>query len=536
MRPTVSQLLRDHVTLSIASVDRLYLVGYCPKLMTPGQVFGFLRDHLGYPVVSPVLFDRLRKRFVGEIDTYVASSNIPMIEFERGKRKDDIAKERRAEFHGTDGVVFVGTAQERAMSFRGVKRSGPLVHFDFAMRSVFVNHYYFYVEDPDWGPAFVKVGSYLPYPVRLCVNGHEWAKRRLVEEGIAFESLDNGFLSCERPDRVQELCDDLGPEHVLRFFHRWSRRLPWPFTPHDRDCGYTHQISIRQAEMSLTQVFDRPVQGRHFFEEVIRENLDLGRPDRVSLLFPHTRWRRASPPTFGYRTRVITDGVNPSLHVEYKSSHVKQYFKEERALRTETTINDAHDVRVGKLVANLPKLKEVGQTINQKLLESERISEDCVLSEDAFDSLQHATTTTDGQRAAPLRFGDTRVLALLHALCMFLHLPLGFRNRDIRGYVANLLGIAVSTYTCGKMTYDLRRLRRKGLIERIPGTSRYRITPLGLRVAYFYSRLHLRILRPAWASLGPPPDELPRRLRTAFDRVDVEIERIIDAAALRTAA
>jgi hypothetical protein len=81
------------------------------------------------------------------------------------------------------------------------------------------------------------------------------------------------------------------------------------------------------------------VQRRHFFEAVIRENLDLGgRPDRVRLLFPcASRAPRRHPP-LGYRTRVITDGVQPSLHVEYKSSHVKQYFKEQHALRTETTI------------------------------------------------------------------------------------------------------------------------------------------------------------------------------------------------------
>ena len=100
----------------------------------------------------------------------------------------------------------------------------------------------------------------------------------------------------------------------------------------DRAAGYTHRLALQQVEVSLTQVFTRPVQGRHFFEAVIRENLDLGRPDRVGLLFPLRLTRTTPPPAWGYRTRVITDGVEPSLHVEYKSSHVKQYFKEQRAL------------------------------------------------------------------------------------------------------------------------------------------------------------------------------------------------------------
>jgi len=111
-------------------------------------------------------------------------------------------------------------------------------------------------------------------------------------------------------------------------------------TASDRTAGYDHRLAISQLEISLTQVFDQPVQGRHFFEAVIRENLDLGRPDRVGLLFPLRITRKTPPPRYGYRTRVITDGVQPSLHVEYKHSHVKQYFKEQRALRTETTINN----------------------------------------------------------------------------------------------------------------------------------------------------------------------------------------------------
>ncbi len=127
------------------------------------------------------------------------------------------------------------------------------------------------------------------------------------------------------------------------FFDRWTARLPWPLTAADRAAGYTHRLALQQVEVSLTQVFDRPVQGRHFFEAVIRENLDLGRPDRVGLLFPQRITRATPPPAYGYRTRVITDGVEPSLHVEYKHSHVKQYFKEQRALRTETTINNPTD-------------------------------------------------------------------------------------------------------------------------------------------------------------------------------------------------
>jgi hypothetical protein len=231
---------------------------------------------------------------------------------------------------------------------------------------------------------------------------------------------------------------------------------------------------------SLTQVFDRPVQGRHFFEAVIRENLDLGRPNRVRLLFPLRLTRATPPPAFGYRTRVITDGVQPSLHVEYKSSHVKQYFKEQHALWTETTINNPNDFYSTKAIDQLPYLRELGHQVNRKLLEVERVSHHCVLTQDALDRLQRPTVEC-GQRVSALRFADPRVMALFQALCAFTHLPRGFRNRDVRPAVEALLG---RPYTTAQMTYDLRRLRVKGLIHRIPKTHRYTVTSYGLKVAF----------------------------------------------------
>ena len=142
-------------------------------------------------------------------------------------------------------------------------------------------------------------------------------KRQLAREGIAFEALDNGILSCADPIRLQALCDGLSAEKIERLLRKWLAKLPHPFTAGDRKAGYRYELSILQAEFSLTQVLDRPVTGRIFFEEVIRENLDLGRPDQVQLIFGR-RVTRQTPGRF--RTRVLTEGVTPSLHIDYRHS------------------------------------------------------------------------------------------------------------------------------------------------------------------------------------------------------------------------
>lgn len=535
--PNVAQLLKEHVTLSTRCIDRLYINGYMPKLQTSGQLCYFLRDHLGFPIPSPAILRPRLARFVEGVKGFAEDRKIPIVQFKRGQRKDDIAREYRKGFEEKEGVVFIGVAQEKARSFKARRRSGHSggVIFDWSRQPVWVNHYYFYVQDRAWGPAFIKVCSYLPYPVKLCLNGHEWAKQCLREEGISFESLDNGILSCEHPERLQEVCDALGAADVQSFFDRWSRWLPWPLSTEDRAAGFDHKLSIWQCEVSLTQVFDRPVQGRHFFEAVIREHLDLGRPDQVKLLFPLRPSRRTPPPPRGYRTRVITRGVNTSLHLNYKRSHIKQYFKEERALRTETTINEPRDFHLNKGIENLEILRDIGDQVNRKVLEAERISQHCVLSEDTLQRLQ-APTTHDNQRASALRFGDRRVMAVLHALCHFFHLPMGFRNRDLRKHVAPLLGVDVDEYRGGKMTYDLRRLRLKGIIHRIPATHRYTVTTFGLRVAFLYTKIHLRVLRQAQASMAVDSTTVPSRLRQALEKVDKEIRKLCDGAALQPAA
>ena len=527
--PNIASIIRDHVSLSIRCMDRLYINGYLPKLQTSGQLAYFMTEHLGKPIPSPVLLQRLRERFVGSLKRWSEEQEIAMVRFERGQRKDDVACERRRKFQASEGVVFVGVAQERCWSFGAHRRrtAGGSVTFDFTRQSVFVNHYYFYFQDRDWGPGFLKVGSYAPYPVKLCLNGHEWAKQQLRREGIGFKSLDNGFFSCEDPDRLQSICDRLGPADVQACFDRWSHTVPWPLEPQYRAAGYEHALSIWQIETSLTQVFDRPVYGRQFFTEVIREHLDLGRPDRVSALFSKRLTKRTPPPKYGYKTRVFVEGVDPSIHVNFKHSEVKQYFKEQRALRTETTINDPLDVHSRKALRNLPYLRSVGDAVNQRLLDAETLSHDCQLSDSSFERLQRPVVQ-DGHRCPALRFGDPRVRALLQALCGFAHLPAGFRHRNLRAQVAAFLGDP--NYKTNQMTYDLRRLRRRGLIARLHGTHLYVLTTYGLKVAFFCSKLYLRVFRPAWAELESSVGSLPRRLKQAFERLTRELDRFVQHA------
>jgi hypothetical protein len=355
-----------------------------------------------------------------------------------------------------------------------------------------VNHYYFYCVDKEFGPFFIKFCSYFPYNAKLCINGHAYAKRQLAKRGIGFEASDNAILQCDDAKSLQRIADGLSAAKIDALLRRWLARLPHPFTAQDRRAGFLYQLSILQAEFALTQVLDRPLSGRIFFERVIRDNIDLGRPKNVQLIFDR-RVQKNTPSRF--RTRVMTQGVVPSLWVDYKSSTIKQYFKQQRAIRTETTVNNTRDFGIGRKIENLTALRKMAFTANRRLLHVQQLDHDPTVGQDEFDQLTKVTTV-NGQRVSGLKFGDPVVLAVLTALLVFRLLPQGFSNRDLRDHVAQLLVCSLDEFTLGRMSYHLRRLRLKGLIRRIGRTYRYGVTESGLRAALCYIGSHTRVIRP----------------------------------------
>ena len=372
--------------------------------------------------------------------------------------------------------------------------------------------------DADFGPFFLKFSTYFPYVAKLCINGNEWAKRQAAKAGIGFAPLDNGFSACDDVSALQAICDSLGGHHIEALLRKWLAILPNPFTLADEDAGYRYQLSILQAEFSLTQMLDRPVSGRIFFEQVLHDNLDIGRPDQIGLDFDRRiigKGRHATPGRF--RTRVITEGVVPSLHVDYKNAKIKQYYQEGRALRTETTINNTRDFGLSKRLTdqNLTALRQIGFTANRRLLGVQRISHDPIRGAQAFTELTAPIVTDEDTRIPGLRFGDARVHALLQALLIHRLLPRGFTNRDLRTLIAPLLGTTTEDITAGKMTYDLPRLRAHGLIHRIPHSRRHQITDARLQHALSFTHAHDHLLRTGLAELTDPDPPAPSRLRAA---------------------
>jgi hypothetical protein len=533
---TVNEVLSGHVALDIECLDRVYLNAYVPILQSSGQVVAFMTQYLDLPIPSPALLEKISQRFRRAVASFAEANDIPWVKFGKDDRKAEVMAPylKQAAAGGRSRVAAIGVAQEFQRVWtayrRDTKTAAP--QFTFAKADRRVTCYYFYLWDADFGPAFIKVCAYFPYPAKIWINGHEWAKRQATKAGITFTELSNGFAACEDPAALQQICDRLQPGTIEVFAQRWLHRLPMPFGRADQRAGYWWEISMRQVEVSRTLVFDAPRRARAFFEALIADNLDIGRPANVEIIF-NRHIRRDTPGVF--RTTIDRPVIGPDsggvvLNLFYKHSRIKQYLKDGRAMRIETVINAPRDLGCNARLPNLEALQAKARAANHRILEAERAGQGTVLASPAFERIAHPSVDADGRRTPALRFGDPRVMALAGALCTTLLAATGITNKSLRALMTGLLH---APYTPGQMTYDLRRLRLARLIRRIEHTNRYVLTPDGAKVAIFYTKLHNRLLRPLLAADQP---QAPAELRSALRTIDHQIEGYITRARLGQAA
>ena len=396
---TVNDVLEGHVTLDIECLDRIYLNAYVPILQTSAQVVAFLSGHLGFPFPSPVLFRQLGDRFRRSVASFAEANDIPWVRFGKDQAKLEVMAPylRKAAATSHSQVAAVGVAQEfqRVWTAYEGKTSTGTPRWSFVKTDRRVTCYYFYLWDEGFGPAFVKMCAWFPYPAKIWVNGHEWVKRQAEHAGIAFTALSNGFAACDDPMALQEICDRLGPGTIEVFAQRWLHRLPLPLTLKDRDAGYWWETSMRQVEVSHTIVFDAPRHARGFFEALVADNLDIGRPHNVEIIFAR-KIRRDTKGVF--RTAIDRrDNGGVIVNVFYKHSRIKQYLKDGKAMRIETVVNSPRDLGCLARLPNLDELQAKARAANRRILETERAARAPSLrAQPLSGSRTHPPTRTGG--------------------------------------------------------------------------------------------------------------------------------------------
>ena len=224
--------------------------------------------------------------------------------------------------------------------------------------------------------------------------------------GIGFAELSNVFASATDPAGLQAICDRFGPGSIGVFAECWWSVLPLPLTDADRAAGYWWELSMRQVEVSRTLEFDAPRRARGFFEALVADNLDIGRPEVIELIFRRGQ-RRGRPAAGEFKTKIVTYGTEVNVNAFYRHSRIKQYLNDGSTAHETWSTTLAIWACLRRL--HHDELQSRARAVNRRLLDTERVGQGCVLASSAFERIAQPTLTEDGRRAPALRFGDPRV-------------------------------------------------------------------------------------------------------------------------------
>ena len=528
---TVNDVLDGHVVLDLECLDRIYLNGYVPNLQVGGQVVSFMTQHLGYPIPSPAILEKIGTGFRRAVGSFAADNEIPVVRFGKDDRKIDVMRPYLAAqaATGRPGVAAIGVAQEFARVFLATKHTGDTtgVWFSFTKADRRVTCYYFYVWDDDFGPAFVKVCAYFPYPMKIWINGHEWAKRQAAKAGIGFTELSNGFASATDPAGA---ASDLRPARPRR--DRGVRRtlVVDPAVAADR---------ARPRRRLLVGAVDAA--GRDLAHPGVRRTPPCPRVLRgAGGRQPRHRPPGADRADLQTRTAARTPG---GRSVQDQDRHLRHRGQRQRLLPAlphqavfEGRARAAHrdrDQRSGR-----PGRARDGWPISTSCRPAPvRSTPLCSILNVSVRAASWRVQPLSGSHGPPsprmaggprpygsATLGSRPWPAPCAPPCSAVT---GITNKSLRALMTGLLG--GTGYTMNQASYDLGRLRVNGLITRIPGHNRYRLTDDGLRFAIFYTKLHDRLLRPLLAADQPPA---PPPLRKALHTINIHITEAIDQARL----
>jgi hypothetical protein len=506
--------------------DRILLNGLIQPFQQPERVIGFFD---AYRQLYPVSRDTLRgiaDGFHQWLKSWSAKRNIPILDAPKGRRDEFVEPYfKNAE---PDAIVAVVKAREPARIMIAIgDKAANRWHLQIAER--WVVQYNFYLNDERWGRMFVRMCPYLPFSARVCLNQHHWLANRMREEGIDFRQCANAFMSCAKPERLQELADELTPRDLVSCGQKWLACFTPFFTPAERDeAGCRHRLFFAQTEFCDNLVFHRRAALDKLEERLLDANRTIGQPNKITTIFGRkiTKLHRGK-----LQTEIEhMDLANPVIRSHYRNGFIKQYVRDHLILRTEASTNNVTDYGVKKAVENLPALRSTLSTINDNYLNVQQDIVETFVDRGQLRMLAQPTITETGKRIPGLKLDNARQLALMHALVRFSHVAAGssFTTADLLPRVRDALGSAADRYTLASLRYDLSKLRAKGLLERLQHSRRYRLLPNGYSICLVFLKLFERIYAPLTAGLLSPVGadaKLHSQSRSQLDRL---YQRVVD--------
>ena len=530
---------QDNIKFKYRCFDRILLNGLIQPFQQPERVIGFFNAYReGQRVTRQVLRD-IGEQFHNWVKNRAQKWDAPILEAPTGRRDDFVAPFfKRAK---TDQVLVILKAREPARIMTAIGE-GTRWHLQLAWR--WIVQYSFYLCDQFWGRMFVRVCPYLPFSARVCLNQHHWLANKLRAEGIDFDQRANAFLRCSDPEKLQELADSLTVHDLLTCGQKWLASFTPFFKESERQqAGCQHRLFFSQVEYCDNLIFHRRAALDRLDQRLLDANRSLGQPNKITTIFGRKVTQR-----YRGKLQTVIDDLNlpnPVIRTHYANGFIKQYVRDHLCLRTESASNDVTDYGIKKAVQNLPQLQQKLSAICDNYLNAQQDILQTFIDRGQLRALTEPTILPSGRRIPGLKLDNPRQLALMHALVRFAHLAAGnsFTTAEIYPYALKARGLSPEQYSLASLRYDLGKLRAKHLVEKLPKSRRYRLTPEGYSICLLFLKLFERIYGPLVAGvLAPCPSDskLEPSRRTQLDRLYQQIvddlDKLLSAVGLKQAA
>lgn len=468
----------EDICLEYSLIDKMRVRGHLMHLQSVGMLSVFFKRWRNVCWIEPRDLQQVTDEFVKHVETMAEKNHIPLLSSKPGDSHVDQAAAYLANVADRDRAIYcIIKVQEETSSFVSyVPKNDPKGERRIARGRRRVNHYYFFIKDPEFGVSnSIRISSYAPFPVTVCFNGHHFVAQQLAKKKVSFQTRDNLFVEVGDAKVFHKACAALTAQAIEDFCDRWVYRCIPLFTMPMREDGYRYAWYLDQVERCQNLIFRCTNRLNALFGRLLDTGRAIGQPHIISRLFQ----RRVHASRTGGRMQ-RTQQEDYCLKAWHKKTYIKQYNKQGSGLRTETSTHDVREFGTKKGLKNLSYLLHCMDLCNQRLLRWQDTIDQTTVASGFVEQLGQPTVPAKGQRVAGIRLDSQRLTWVMAAVLQFAHVITGFRSRELRTYLQNRFGLSPDEYTAAQLRYDLLKLRAKSWISKLDGSTRYVLTPKGM--------------------------------------------------------
>ena len=468
-------------------VDRLVLNGYFSPGCSAGGFRTWYRKLKGSDEnLNNATLMRMAGRFSSRINAFCKKANIPLVYFKAGERKHEEAEILLPTDKDFTGIFAVFVSRASAMVWDIKEFGNGKIDIRKKTPMSFINHYSFQIIDQQWGHITIKISGHPPFGAQIMLNGHEWVERREETKKLSVIKEGNCFTSFSSGEALSRIAETLSIQkgQLEGVCNRWIYKCLWFGLDNDEQerSGFKYQYSIYQVEYSRNLLFKRGTQLDQMYQNLItlsRERIDI---KRLKTIFghkyrPHNHRQKHS----GFELRIEKPDYNLTIFkIHFGKLTLKLYDKGERILRAEIVVHNAKALKCKRSVSNFDEIVSKLNVIMNSFMDNLCYTHVSLLKDGSFEHLTKPSKTGE-RRLAGVDINKKRTIAVMESALSLALKPNGYNANDITTLMKERLEKKQATnYTPAKAAYDIRKLRGKGLVEKIGKSRKYKTTKKGM--------------------------------------------------------